>query len=94
VSESTAATHDDIQGLRAGASVDYPQVIDMVSDLTPLAAHISDAYAENRPRPILLAFFFSLTAIALACGGLYGTLSYLVNHAGADRAAVRAAGAA
>jgi predicted permease len=49
-----------------------------VYDLTPLTAHISDAYAENRLRMILLAFF-ALTAIALASVGLYGTLSYLVN---------------
>jgi putative ABC transport system permease protein len=49
-----------------------------VYDLTPLADHISDAYAENRMRTILLAFF-AATAIALACVGLYGTLSYLVS---------------
>jgi putative ABC transport system permease protein len=49
-----------------------------VYDLTPLTDHISDAYAENRLRMILLAFF-ALTAIALASVGLYGTLSYLVN---------------
>ncbi|MGH9662292.1 MAG: FtsX-like permease family protein, partial [Bryobacteraceae bacterium] len=49
-----------------------------VYDLTPLTDHISDAYAENRLRMVLLAFF-ALTAIALASVGLYGTLSYLVN---------------
>ncbi len=49
-----------------------------VYDLTPLTEHISDAYAENRMRTILLAFF-AATAIALACVGLYGTLSYLVS---------------
>ncbi len=49
-----------------------------VYDLTPLPDHISDAYAENRMRTILLAFF-AATAIALACVGLYGTLSYLVS---------------
>jgi putative ABC transport system permease protein len=49
-----------------------------VYDLTPLADRISDAYAENRMRTILLAFF-AATAIALACVGLYGTLSYLVS---------------
>jgi putative ABC transport system permease protein len=49
-----------------------------VYDLTPLTSHISDAYAENRLRTVLLAFF-ALTAIALASIGLYGTLSYLVN---------------
>jgi len=46
--------------------------------LTALTGHISDAYAENRLRMILLAFF-ALTAIALASVGLYGTLSYAVN---------------
>ena len=49
-----------------------------VFDLTPLTDHISDAYAENRLRTVLLAFF-AITAIGLASVGLYGTLSYLVN---------------
>jgi putative ABC transport system permease protein len=49
-----------------------------VYDLTPLGDHISDAYAENRLRTILLVFF-ALTAVSLACVGLYGTISYLVN---------------
>ncbi len=49
-----------------------------VYDVTPLTEHISDAYAENRLRMILLAFFAG-TAVSLACVGLYGTLSYLVN---------------
>jgi len=49
-----------------------------VYDLTPLADQISDAYAENRLRTILLAFF-ATTAVLLACVGLYGTLSYLVS---------------
>ena len=47
-------------------------------DVTPLADHISDGYAENRLRTILLAFF-AITAVSLVCVGLYGTLSYLVN---------------
>ena len=49
-----------------------------VYDLTPLSEHISDAYAENRLRTILLSFFAG-TAVLLACVGLYGTLSYLVS---------------
>jgi putative ABC transport system permease protein len=49
-----------------------------VYGLTPLGEHISDAYAENRLRTILL-LFFAATAVSLACVGLYGTLSYLVN---------------
>jgi putative ABC transport system permease protein len=49
-----------------------------VYDLSPLTAQLSDAFAENRLRTVLLTFF-ALTAISLACVGLYGTLSYLVN---------------
>ncbi|HUI53597.1 MAG TPA: ABC transporter permease [Bryobacteraceae bacterium] len=49
-----------------------------VYDLTPLSEHISDAYSENRLRTVLLTFF-AATAVLLACVGLYGTLSYLVN---------------
>ncbi len=49
-----------------------------VYDMVPLSDHISDAYAENRLRTILLAFF-ATTAVLLACVGLYGTLSYLVS---------------
>ena len=49
-----------------------------VYDLSPLTAHLADAFAENRLRTVLLTFF-ALTAISLACLGLYGTLSYLVN---------------
>jgi len=46
--------------------------------IAPLSTEISDSFAENRLRTILLSFF-ALTAISLACVGLYGTLSYLVN---------------
>jgi ABC-type antimicrobial peptide transport system permease subunit len=49
-----------------------------VYGLSPLTAHLSDAFAENRLRTVLLTFF-ALTAIALASVGLYGTLSYLVH---------------
>ena len=49
-----------------------------VYNLAPLTDSISDSYAENRMRTILLAFF-AATAIGLACVGLYGTLSYLVS---------------
>jgi putative ABC transport system permease protein len=46
-----------------------------VFDITSLSDHLDDAFAENRMRTVLLAFF-AATAIALACVGLYGTLSY------------------
>lgn len=49
-----------------------------VFDITPLEERIDDAFAENRMRTVLLTFF-AATAIALACIGLYGTLSYSVN---------------
>jgi ABC-type antimicrobial peptide transport system permease subunit len=49
-----------------------------VYGLSPLTDHISDAFAENRLRTVLLTFF-ALTAISLACVGLYGSLSYLVS---------------
>lgn len=49
-----------------------------VFDISPLQDHIDDAFAENRLRTVLLSFF-ATTAIALACVGLYGTLSYSVN---------------
>jgi len=48
-----------------------------VYGLSPLTTLISDGYAENRLRTILLVFF-AMTAVSLACVGLYGTLSYLV----------------
>ncbi len=49
-----------------------------VYDISALTSLISDSYAENRLRTVLLTFF-ALTAVALACVGLYGTLSYMVN---------------
>ncbi len=49
-----------------------------VFDITPLEEHIGEAFAENRLRTVLLAFF-AVTAISLACVGLYGTLSYSVS---------------
>lgn len=47
-------------------------------DFAPLEQRFSDALGESRLRTILLTFF-ALTAISLACVGLYGTLSYSVN---------------
>jgi putative ABC transport system permease protein len=49
-----------------------------VFDITPLDQHLDDAFAENRMRTVLLAFF-AATAVSLACVGLYGTLTYSLN---------------
>jgi putative ABC transport system permease protein len=48
-----------------------------VFDVQTLEASLDDAFGENRLSTVLLAFF-ALTAVSLACIGLYGTLSYLV----------------
>jgi putative ABC transport system permease protein len=45
--------------------------------VSSLEEHLSDSFAENRLRTILLSLF-ALTAVALVCVGLYGTLSYFV----------------
>jgi predicted permease len=44
--------------------------------IMPLEQHLSDAFTEDRMRTMLLTVF-AVTAVALACIGLYGTLSYL-----------------
>jgi len=49
-----------------------------VFEIAPLEEHLSDAFAVNRLRTILLSSF-AVTAVLLACVGLYGVLSYLVN---------------
>jgi len=49
-----------------------------VFNIVPLTEHLDEAFAENRLRTVLLAFF-AATAVSLACVGLYGTLSYSVN---------------
>src|SRR5262249_39800753 len=48
-----------------------------VFELTPLEDHLGEAYSENRLRTLLLSVF-AMTAVMLACIGLYSTLSYLV----------------
>ncbi len=49
-----------------------------VFNIMPLEEHLDEAFAENRLRTVLLAFF-AATAVSLACVGLYGTLSYSVS---------------
>jgi putative ABC transport system permease protein len=49
-----------------------------VFDIMPLTRHLSDNFAQNRLRAILLTFF-AVTAVSLACVGLYGTLTYFVS---------------
>jgi len=49
-----------------------------VFDMSPLIEHLSDSFAEDRLRTMLLSFF-GLTAVSLACLGIYGTLTYFVN---------------
>jgi ABC-type antimicrobial peptide transport system permease subunit len=48
-----------------------------VYELAPLEQHIGDTNAESRLRTMLLTAFAG-TALALACLGIYGTLSYVV----------------
>jgi putative ABC transport system permease protein len=45
---------------------------------TPLEEHLSDAFSEDRLRTVLLSAF-AITAVSLACVGLYGMLSYFVS---------------
>jgi putative ABC transport system permease protein len=47
-------------------------------DFMPLEEHLGEAYAENRLRTVLLSAF-AITAVSLACVGLYGMLSYFVS---------------
>jgi predicted permease len=48
-----------------------------VFDIQPLTQRLSDSFAEDRLRTTLFSLF-ALTAVSLACLGLYGTLSYFV----------------
>jgi len=49
-----------------------------VYDFVPLEQEIDNAYAQNRLRTVVLVSF-ALTALSLACLGVYGTLSYAVS---------------
>jgi putative ABC transport system permease protein len=44
--------------------------------IMPLAQHLHESFSDDRLRTMLLSMF-ALTAMSLACIGLYGTLSYL-----------------
>jgi putative ABC transport system permease protein len=46
-----------------------------VYDVQPLEQRIGDAFAQDRLRTLLVVLF-AITALSLACVGLYGTLSY------------------
>jgi len=48
-----------------------------VYDLAPMQDRIDDAYSQNRLRMVMLGLF-SVTALSLACVGVYGTLGYIV----------------
>jgi putative ABC transport system permease protein len=49
-----------------------------VYDIAPLDRRIGDAYSQHRLRTWLLTLF-AMTALALVCAGVYGTLSYAVS---------------
>src|SRR4030095_10657410 len=49
-----------------------------IYDMAPLEESISDAFAQNRLRTVMLVSF-AFTALSLACIGLYGTMSYVVS---------------
>jgi ABC-type antimicrobial peptide transport system permease subunit len=49
-----------------------------VYDIAPLAERMGDTYAQDRLRMALL-IFFAVTALSLACLGIYGTLNYVVS---------------
>jgi len=49
-----------------------------VFDVATLQEHLTGSFAEDRLRTILLSLF-AITAVSLACLGLYGTLSYFVS---------------
>lgn len=62
---------------RAVVSIPQPP-LRAVYNIAPLDEQIDGAFADKRMRAVVLASF-AATALALACLGLYGTLSYMVS---------------
>lgn len=65
-------------GLAVRQRLAHLEPLRSVYDMAPLDERIGDAYAQNRLRTWVLTFF-ALTALGLACTGIYGTLSYAVS---------------
>jgi predicted permease len=65
----------EIAELAVRAKLNELEPLRPVHDLAPLAHMIGDVYAQERLQTILITFF-SVAALALACLGVYGTLSY------------------